>query len=135
MNMKSTNKSNYNSVNPTKKELRNNSQPEHIRNCPPNILRDGSLSEQKRDEMCIRYVENKSRQSKLIKIKPTPKEYCSKIKSQKSCLSMKKCNFINKKCSEKRHSVSISSKATKKRQPQRCKKCGQIRKGHTCSKD
>ena len=135
-----TKKANRNNTNNSNTQTRkaNNSQPDYMRNCPKKNLKDQSLTEQERQKMCLRFQEEKNIQTKKIKRKLTPEQYCPKIKTQKSCKMMAKCDFINGKCTKKiLRTNNTSGKTTRKRAPQKCKKCAQrgidvLRKGHKC---
>jgi hypothetical protein len=60
------------------------------------------------------YKRIKEIQKTPLKSKPTPEQYCPKIISQKSCVKMKQCRFVNGKCTKKaKHGKTIIFKVKK----------------------
>ena len=76
--------------------------PKHMINCPPEFTNDPNANYQEINEMCLRhYEENKPK----LKTKPTPSQYCTKIKTQKNCEAMKRCEFTDRQCKSRKRKI------------------------------
>ena len=63
------------------------------------ILNDPTIeTQQEREELCRRHYQDKP----IVKPKPIPNLYCSKIKTKKACEAMKKCSYKDGNCSKKK---------------------------------